>query len=81
MARATKHLGLGSTISTTFNQPYHIARSIGSLDLLSKAVWQRWAYVSYFSACEPGREDAAAARMEKVIAATVPEFQMPPAGR
>jgi FMN-dependent oxidoreductase (nitrilotriacetate monooxygenase family) len=41
MARATKHLGLGSTISTTFNQPYHIARSIGSLDLLSKgrAAW------------------------------------------
>ena len=41
MARATKHLGLGSTISTTFNQPYHIARSLGSLDLLSKgrAAW------------------------------------------
>ena len=41
MARVTKHLGLGSTISTTFNQPYHIARSLGSLDLLSKgrAAW------------------------------------------
>ena len=41
MARATKHLGLGTTISTTFNQPYHIARSLGSLDLLSKgrAAW------------------------------------------
>jgi FMN-dependent oxidoreductase (nitrilotriacetate monooxygenase family) len=41
MARATKHLGLASTISTTFNQPYHIARSLGSLDLLSKgrAAW------------------------------------------
>ena len=32
MARVTKHLGLGNTVSTTFNQPYHIARSLGSLD-------------------------------------------------
>jgi len=59
---------------------YQFMRSL-ALDLLRKAVWQRWAYVSYFSACEPGREEAAAARMKKVIAAAVPEFQMPPAGR
>ena len=52
-----------------------------ALDLLRKAVWQRWAYVSYFSACEPGREDATFARMEKVIAASVPEFQPPPVPR
>ena len=41
MARVTKHLGLGNTISTTFNQPYQIARSLGSLDLLSRgrAAW------------------------------------------
>jgi hypothetical protein len=52
-----------------------------ALDLLRKAVWQRWAYVSYFSACEPGREDATFARMEKLIAASVPEFQPPPPGR
>jgi hypothetical protein len=51
-----------------------------ALDLLSKAVWQRWAYVSFFSACEPGQEDATFARMGKVIAASVPEFQEPPAG-
>jgi hypothetical protein len=42
---------------------------------------QRWAYVSYFSLCAPGQEDAAFARMEKLIAASVPEFQLPPAGR
>ena len=52
-----------------------------ALDLLSKAVWQRWAYVSYFSVCEPGQEDATFARMGKVIAASVPEFQQPPGGR
>ncbi len=33
MARVTKHLGLGTSVSTTFNQPYQIARSLGSLDL------------------------------------------------
>ncbi len=36
MARATTHLGIGPTLSTTFHQPYHLARSLGSLDLLSK---------------------------------------------
>lgn len=36
MARATRHLGLAPTLSTTFNQPYHLARSLGSLDLISK---------------------------------------------
>jgi FMN-dependent oxidoreductase (nitrilotriacetate monooxygenase family) len=41
MARVTRHLGLGNTVSTTFNQPYQIARSLGSLDLISKgrAAW------------------------------------------
>jgi FMN-dependent oxidoreductase (nitrilotriacetate monooxygenase family) len=41
MARVTTHLGLGNTVSTTFNQPYQIARSLGSLDLISKgrAAW------------------------------------------
>ena len=41
MARVTTHLGLGNTVSTTFNQPYQIARSLGSLDLLSRgrAAW------------------------------------------
>jgi FMN-dependent oxidoreductase (nitrilotriacetate monooxygenase family) len=41
MARVTRHLGLGTTISTTFNPPYQIARSLGSLDLLSRgrAAW------------------------------------------
>ena len=40
---------------------------------------KRWAYVSYLAVCEPGQEDAAFARMEKLIAASVPEFQLPPA--
>jgi FMN-dependent oxidoreductase (nitrilotriacetate monooxygenase family) len=36
MARATERLGLGATLSTTFNEPYQLARSLGSLDHISK---------------------------------------------
>ena len=41
MARATRHLGLGATLSTTFHPPYLIARMLASLDLLSggRAAW------------------------------------------
>lgn len=46
--------------------------------LLSTGVLQRWAYVSYFALCVPGQEDATFERMEKLIAASVPEFQLPP---
>lgn len=35
MARVTRHLGLGLTLSTAFVPPYVIARSLASLDLLS----------------------------------------------
>ena len=35
MARATKHLGIGTTLSTTFHQPYNLARMLASLDILS----------------------------------------------
>jgi FMN-dependent oxidoreductase (nitrilotriacetate monooxygenase family) len=36
MARATSRLGLGATLSTTFNNPFWLARGLASLDLLSK---------------------------------------------
>jgi hypothetical protein len=47
-------------------------------DLLRTGVLQRWAYVSYFSACAPGGEDATYERMSRLIAASVPEYQLPP---
>ncbi|HEY1718798.1 MAG TPA: exosortase-associated EpsI family protein [Verrucomicrobiae bacterium] len=50
-----------------------------TLDLLRTGVLQRWAYVSYFAVCEPGQENAAFERMKKLIASSVPEFQLPPA--
>lgn len=41
MGRVTRHLGLGATLSTTFLHPYHLARSLASLDMLSggRAAW------------------------------------------
>src|SRR5580692_6622771 len=41
MAQATQHLGLGATLSTTFHHPYHLARTLASLDMLSggRACW------------------------------------------
>jgi hypothetical protein len=47
-------------------------------DLLFTGVLQRWAYVSYFSLCAPGEEEATFERMKKLIAASVLEFQLPP---
>jgi hypothetical protein len=50
-------------------------------DLLRTGVLQRWAYVSYFTACTPGQEDQAFERLKNLIAHSVPEYQLPPAGR
>ncbi len=47
--------------------------------LVRHGVLQRWAYVSWFTACPPGQEDATFARMKQLIAGSVPEFQPPPA--
>jgi hypothetical protein len=50
-------------------------------DLLTTGVLQRWAYVSYFAICLPGQESATFDEMKKLIAASVPEFQLPPAAK
>jgi hypothetical protein len=50
-----------------------------AFDMMRKGVLQRWAYVSYFSVCPPGAEDATLERMKQFIAASVPEFQLVPA--
>jgi hypothetical protein len=47
-------------------------------DQLLTGVSQRWAYISYFTVCLPGQEDAAFARVKNLIAASVPEFQLAP---
>ncbi|MDB6030395.1 MAG: hypothetical protein JWM16_733 [Verrucomicrobiales bacterium] len=45
------------------------------LDMLRTGVLKRWAYVSCFSVCLPGQEDATYARMKDLIVASVPQFQ------
>jgi hypothetical protein len=47
-------------------------------DLLLNGVLQRWAYVSCFSQCLPGQEQATFDRMATFIAESVPEFQLVP---
>ncbi len=41
LAVHTSHIGLAATISTTYNEPYHVARALASLDHLSRgrAAW------------------------------------------
>ncbi|GAB3576073.1 LLM class flavin-dependent oxidoreductase [Leifsonia lichenia] len=41
LAVHTEHIGLAATVSTTYNEPYHVARSLASLDHLSggRAAW------------------------------------------
>jgi hypothetical protein len=45
-------------------------------DLITKGVLQRWAYISCFSPCLPGKEDDAYGRMREWIAQAVPQFQL-----
>jgi FMN-dependent oxidoreductase (nitrilotriacetate monooxygenase family) len=41
LSMVTKHIGLGATVSTSFNEPYNVARSFASLDHISggRAGW------------------------------------------
>jgi hypothetical protein len=47
-------------------------------DLIRHGVLQRWAYISYFSVCAPGAEEATFERMKQFIVASAPEFQLVP---
>lgn len=51
MAAATRALGLGSTRSTTYNEPYHIARTFATLDHLSRGR-AAWNVVTSMNDCE-----------------------------
>jgi hypothetical protein len=47
-------------------------------DVLQTGVLDRFAYVAYYSLCEPGQEDATFERMKAIITETVPQFQLVP---
>jgi alkanesulfonate monooxygenase SsuD/methylene tetrahydromethanopterin reductase-like flavin-dependent oxidoreductase (luciferase family) len=59
MARATRHLGVGATLSTTFHHPYHLARILASLDHLShgRACWNVVTSTTNFEARNFGLAD------------------------
>lgn len=45
-------------------------------ELIRTGVMTRWAYVSCFAVCEPGKESATYDRMKEFIRMAVPEFQL-----
>jgi hypothetical protein len=45
---------------------------------VTTGILQRWAYVTFFSACAPGQEENTYERLKNLIAASVPEFQLTP---
>jgi hypothetical protein len=47
-------------------------------DLLLNGVLERWCYVSLFSSCLPGQEEATFERMKKLITLATPQFQLVP---
>jgi hypothetical protein len=47
-------------------------------NLLQLGVLQRWAYVTCFSICLPGQEEATFDRMKQFMTAAVPAFQLTP---
>jgi hypothetical protein len=65
--------GAISASATGFQRMWWMAKH-----MLRTGVLQRWAYVSYFAVCPPGREEATFERMKKLIAASVPDFQLTP---
>ena len=63
--------GLLSADPTGTDRMWSMARG-----LITSGVLQRWAYVTYFEACEPGHEAETYERLKTLIAASVPEFQL-----
>ncbi len=45
-------------------------------NLLRTGTLERWAYISYFSRCYPGNEEATFNEMKKFIAKSAPQFQL-----
>ena len=58
MARVTRHIGLGATMSTTYFNPYHIARLLGTLDHLSKGriAWNVVSSINHLEAKNFGQD-------------------------
>ena len=61
--------------------PHHSGRMTSiAKHLIATGELERWAYVACFSPCSPGQEDATFARIQQLVAAAVPEFQLTTGG-
>lgn len=58
MGMATQHLGLGATYSTTYHEPFHVARVFATLDLMTqgRAAWNVVTSVNDNEARNMGRD-------------------------
>ncbi|MGH7046891.1 MAG: LLM class flavin-dependent oxidoreductase [Stellaceae bacterium] len=58
LSTATRHIGLGATVSTSFGEPYHVARTFASIDHLSqgRAAWNVVTSAAARAALNFGRE-------------------------
>jgi len=43
-------------------------------DLITNGVLQRWAYISFFTPCRPGGEEASYERLKQFISLTAPQI-------
>src|SRR5918996_3976703 len=52
LSLSTTHIGLGATASTTYGEPYHVARTFASIDHISKGR-AAWNVVTSYAAGAP----------------------------
>jgi hypothetical protein len=50
-------------------------------DMIFRNMLDRWAYIAFFSVCQPGQEEATFDQMKKLIVASVPQFQLVPSAK
>ena len=48
-------------------------------DLILHGLLERWSYISFFTVCAPGQEEATFEQVKKLMTAIVPQFQTVPA--
>ena len=63
LSASTSHIGLGATVSTSFNEPYNVARIFASIDHLSQGR-AAWNVVTSSPGAGPRSISAATAHME-----------------
>ena len=63
--------GMLSNDHSGFGRMWSMAKQLALTGVL-----QRWAYVRFYAVCDPGQEDAVFAEIKRMIADSVPQFQL-----